>query len=65
MELDLIAARVFQHEFDHLDGILFPDRVPHPSYLVPNAAFEDRETAKSWPTASSQGTPKGALSWEE
>lgn len=22
------AARVFQHEFDHLQGILFPDRMP-------------------------------------
>src|SRR5437764_144293 len=21
-------ARIFQHEFDHLDGILFPDRMP-------------------------------------
>ena len=22
------AARVFQHEFDHLQGVLFPDRMP-------------------------------------
>ena len=22
-------ARVFLHEFDHLDGVLFPDRMPH------------------------------------
>lgn len=27
-KLDGIAARVFQHELDHLDGILFIDRIP-------------------------------------
>jgi peptide deformylase len=27
LELEGFAARVFQHEIDHLDGILFTDRV--------------------------------------
>jgi peptide deformylase len=31
-------ARVFQHEFDHLDGVLFPDRMPR--------AQLEREAAK-------------------
>ncbi len=28
MELEGYSARVFQHEYDHLDGILFIDRLP-------------------------------------
>lgn len=27
-------ARVFQHEFDHLDGILYPQRMADPSMLI-------------------------------
>ncbi len=27
-------ARVFQHEYDHLDGILYPQRMPDLSFLV-------------------------------
>ena len=27
LKLDGFTARVFQHEFDHLQGILFPDRM--------------------------------------
>ncbi|WP_290701616.1 peptide deformylase [Lacinutrix sp.] len=27
MELDGLAARVFQHEFDHIDGVLFTDKL--------------------------------------
>lgn len=27
-ELEGLAARVFQHELDHLDGVLFIDRIP-------------------------------------
>jgi hypothetical protein len=66
MELTGIAARVFQHEFDHLDGALFPSRVSNPNYLVPNKAFEDQENwTENWPTASARQTSKGTLSWEE
>jgi peptide deformylase len=28
VEADDLLARVFQHEIDHLDGVLFPDRLP-------------------------------------
>lgn len=28
LQADELLARVFQHEIDHLDGILFPDRLP-------------------------------------
>jgi peptide deformylase len=37
MELQGFLATVFQHEFDHLDGILYVDRLKHSSMLV----FED------------------------
>lgn len=33
-ELTDFIARIFQHELDHLDGILFPDRVESPDDLV-------------------------------
>lgn len=34
LELRGFAATVFQHEFDHLDGKLFVDRISDPSLLV-------------------------------
>lgn len=33
LELSGFEARVFQHEIDHLDGILYPDRVSGPDKL--------------------------------
>lgn len=33
-EYEDFIARVFQHELDHLEGILFPDRVESPADLV-------------------------------
>ena len=27
MELDGLAARVFQHEYDHIEGVLFTDKL--------------------------------------
>jgi len=66
MVLKGVAARVFQHEFDHLDGRLFPSRVKDPSHLVPNSLFKHKaEWAEGWPTAAARATPKGQLSWEE
>ncbi|MCY7368064.1 MAG: peptide deformylase, partial [Chamaesiphon sp.] len=38
-ELTGFVARIFQHELDHLDGILFPDRVSHPSELITEAEY--------------------------
>ena len=33
-ELVGFEARILQHEMDHLDGVLFPDRLESPEYLV-------------------------------
>jgi peptide deformylase len=42
------TARIFQHEIDHLDGILFPDRVGQEGVLhwVPDG--QEAEYKKSW-----------------
>jgi peptide deformylase len=33
-------ARLFQHEYDHLEGILYPDRIPQGSALVTLEEFK-------------------------
>jgi peptide deformylase len=38
-ELTGFIARIFQHELDHLDGILFPDRVSNPTDLITEAEY--------------------------
>ena len=38
-ELTGFVARIFQHELDHLDGILFPDRVSNPTNLITEAEY--------------------------
>ncbi len=38
-ELTGFVARIFQHELDHLDGILFPDRVESPTDLITEAEY--------------------------
>jgi peptide deformylase len=38
-ELTDFVARIFQHELDHLDGILFPDRVTTPTDLITEAEY--------------------------
>jgi peptide deformylase len=38
-ELTDFVARIFQHELDHLDGILFPDRVTSPTDLISEAEY--------------------------
>jgi peptide deformylase len=38
-ELTGFIARIFQHELDHLDGILFPDRVANPTDLITEAEY--------------------------
>jgi peptide deformylase len=38
-ELTDFVARIFQHELDHLDGILFPDRVTSPPDLISEAEY--------------------------
>jgi peptide deformylase len=34
------VARIFQHEYDHLQGILFPDRVESPEDLISESAYQ-------------------------
>ena len=59
------AARVFQHEFDHLDGILFPQRVEHPRWLLPNAALAQQDQwSTGWPSPGARRTGPGDLSDE-
>ncbi len=38
-ELTGFVARIFQHELDHLDGILFPDQVVAPTDLITEAEY--------------------------
>ena len=38
-ELTGFVARIFQHELDHLDGILFPDRVANLADLITEAEY--------------------------
>ena len=57
-----LAARIAQHELDHLDGVLFPRRVPSRDYLVPQASIEQRGSwAEGWPSPGSYKTMLGDL----
>ncbi|MDJ0654854.1 MAG: peptide deformylase [Xanthomonadales bacterium] len=64
--LDGFAARVFQHEYDHLDGVLFPMRVSHSRFLVPELALVERSSWNDdWPSVGSRKTEPGQLSPQE
>ncbi len=55
-------ARVFQHEFDHLDGWLFPYRVQDVRHLVSETAFDQREHwPADWPAPHARDLPYGEL----
>lgn len=57
-----LAARVAQHELDHLDGVLFPQLVPGSEFLLPQASMDAREGwAKDWPSPGSCKTLLGDL----
>lgn len=63
MDLSGFAARVFQHEFDHLDGILYPQRIDQSKYLVSDALISQRELwAPDFPSKGARHTPFGDLS---
>jgi peptide deformylase len=34
------VARIFQHEYDHLEGILFVDRVTNPDHLISEEEYQ-------------------------
>jgi len=39
MEVDAFEARAVQHEMDHLDGLLFLDRVAGPHGIFPRKVY--------------------------
>ena len=63
LHLDGLAARIAQHEYDHLDGVLFPERTPGVHFMVPQASYDAKETwSKDWPSEGSRRTGPGQLS---
>lgn len=66
LELSGMAARVFQHEFDHLRGILFTDRVPSARFVVPAVSLVDLAAHKhDWPSRAAARTAHGVFSSEQ
>lgn len=63
--LDGFAARVMLHEIDHLDGILFPERIDETKLMVPNISMETQSCwPGNWPTINARITPPGTISDE-
>ena len=67
LPLDGLHARVLLHENDHLDGILFPDRVQAPRFVVPSHALadlaaDDPSLAADYPSPAAVATPMGSFS---
>lgn len=57
------AARVFQHEYDHLDGILYPMRVQDEKWLVPELSMAQKHSwLTDWPSEGAFRTGPGELS---
>ncbi len=55
-------ARLLQHEFDHLDGLLFPYRTADPRHLVALEEMELRESwPEDWPAEGARDTPMGSV----
>jgi peptide deformylase len=55
-------ARVFQHEFDHLEGMLFPYRALDPRHIVSLEALEEREDwPPDWPAPGARDAPLGEV----
>ena len=55
-------ARVFQHEFDHLDGMLFPYRALDPRHIITLEEMEHRdEWPSDWPAPGARDTPLGRV----
>ncbi len=61
--LDGFSARVFQHEMDHLNGILFPERVQNTRHIIPDDILVNQgKWAEEWPTPGARMTAPGSLS---
>ena len=55
-------ARVFQHEFDHLEGMLFPYRALDARHLVMTPLLESRaDWPPDWPAPGARDTPPGVV----
>ncbi len=52
-ELTDFVARIFQHEYDHLQGIVFVDRVEDPQDLISEAEYQKLITEKVKSSADS------------
>lgn len=64
-ELNGWIARIFQHEFDHLEGMLFPYRAADPRHLVMTEELASQEDwPEDWPAPGARDTPQGALLME-
>ncbi len=46
LEAEGWLARVFQHEIDHLDGVLFPDRIRDPAKIWPVKEGEEEQAER-------------------
>ncbi|BDZ50882.1 peptide deformylase [Frondihabitans sucicola] len=46
-------ARIFQHEYDHLDGVLYADRLEHPHWKAASKVVKK----KSWGVPGKEWTP--------
>ncbi|HSG06136.1 MAG TPA: peptide deformylase [Nitrospiria bacterium] len=56
------TARAFLHEYDHLDGMIYPYRLAEPRYMVSTEAFEAREAwPDDWPAPGARETPLGSI----
>ena len=55
IEAEGLLARVFQHEIDHLDGVLFPDRISVPEKIWEIQAGQEEQVEKDAANAKRLG----------
>ena len=59
-------ARVFQHEYDHLDGLLFPYRALDPRHVVMTELLERRaDWPPGWPAPGARDAALGTVVAED
>ena len=61
LDLDGMLARVVQHEFDHLEGRLFTDRLPEAATLAVRRALESFHEVHAGKQARGEMPPDAAL----
>lgn len=63
-----LDARICQHEYDHLDGVLYTQRVSSTDFLVSTQSLHPlvrRRWPDNWPSAGARNTQHGHLSSEK